>query len=129
MPPETLDFEEPIGVLMIALLHFVSAEERPLDIIGGYRDRLAAGSFLALSHAGYEAEEETAEWREARRLYERSVTNTTLRNEGEVARLFDGFELVEPGVVRLPAWRPQSPDDLDGAERSFPGFCAVGRKV
>ncbi|MFI6098605.1 SAM-dependent methyltransferase [Lentzea sp. NPDC051213] len=126
---DLLDFEEPIGVLMIALLHFVSDQEKPLDIIGGYRDRLAPGSFLAISHAGYEAEEETDEWREARRLYERSVTNTTLRNEVEVARLFDGFELVEPGVVRLPAWRPQSPDDLDGAERSFPGFCAVGRKV
>jgi hypothetical protein len=126
---DLLDFDEPIAVLMIALLHFVSDDEDPAGIIAGYRDRLAPGSFLAVSHSGYEADEETAELREARRIYEQSVTRTTLRNKVELTRLFVGFELVEPGVVRLPAWRPESPDDLDASGRPFPGFGAVGRKA
>ena len=126
---ELLDFDEPIAVLMIALLHFVSDDEDPLGIIAGYRDRLVPGSYLALSHAGFEADEETPEIRAARRVYERSVTRTTLRNSAEFTKLFEGFELVEPGVVRLPAWRPESPDDVDVPVRAFPGFCGVGRKA
>ncbi|GAA3637140.1 S-adenosyl methyltransferase [Lentzea atacamensis] len=124
-----LDFDEPIAVLMIALLHFVSDEEKPAVIIGGYRDRLAPGSFIAVSHAGYEADEETGSYRAARAMYDRSVTQMTYRNKAEFSRLLDGFELVEPGVVRLPAWHPESPDDLDEFERPFPAFGAVGRKV
>jgi hypothetical protein len=126
---EQLDFDQPIAVLMIALLHFVSDDEDPVGIIGGYRDRLAPGSFLAVSHAGYEAEEETGSYRAARAVYDRSVTPMTYRNKAEFTRLFEGFELVEPGVVRLPAWRPESPDDLDESGRPFPGFGAVGRKA
>ncbi len=126
---DLLDLDEPIGVLMIALLHFVSDDENPAGIIGGYRDRLAPGSFLVVSHSGYEADEETPELREVRTVYEKAVTRTTLRNKAELTRLFDGFELVEPGVVRLPAWRPESPEHPDASGRPFPGFCAVGRKA
>ncbi|MEU7478722.1 SAM-dependent methyltransferase [Lentzea sp. NPDC042327] len=124
-----LDFDEPIAVLMIALLHFVSDEEDPLGIIGGYRDRLAPGSHLAISHAGYEADEETGSYRAVRSVYDRDVTPMTYRNEAEFTRLFDGFDLVEPGVVRLPVWRPESPDDLNGSRTPFPAFGALGRKA
>ncbi|GGU69187.1 SAM-dependent methyltransferase [Lentzea flava] len=126
---DLLDFEQPTAVLMIALLHFISDEENPIGIIGGYRDRLAPGSFLAVSHAGYEADEETDSYRAARSMYDRSVTPMTYRNKVEFTKLFEGFELVEPGAVRLPLWRPESPDDLDGSGRPFPAFGAVGRKV
>jgi hypothetical protein len=124
-----LDFGAPVAVLMIALLHFVSDEEKPAAIVGGYRDRLAPGSFLAISHSGYEPEEETESYREARAVYERDVVRTTLRNSAEITALFEGFELVEPGVVRLPAWRPESSNDVEASQQPFPGFCAVGRKA
>ncbi len=126
---DLLDFDEPVAVLMIALLHFVSDDENPAAIIGGYRDRLAPGSFLAMSHAGYEADEETPELREARKVYESSVTRTALRDSAEITRLFDGFELVEPGVVRLPAWHPESAEDAGASGGAFPSFGAVGRKA
>ncbi|MDX8030022.1 SAM-dependent methyltransferase [Lentzea sp. BCCO 10_0856] len=127
---EQLDFAEPIAVLMIALLHFVSDEDDPESIVGDYRDRLAPGSFLAVSHAGYdESDEVPAASREARKIYDRGVTSTTLRNRAEVTRLFKGFELVEPGVVRIPAWRPESVDDVEEFGGAFPGFAAVGRKA
>ncbi|WP_053739657.1 SAM-dependent methyltransferase [Nocardia sp. NRRL S-836] len=124
-----LDFDEPVAVLMIALLHFVSDEEDPVGIIAGYRDRLAPGSFVAISHAGYEADEETGSYRAARSVYDRGVTPMTYRNGAEFTRLFEGLELVEPGVVRLPAWHPESPDDLGEPGRPFPAFGAVGRKA
>ncbi|ANZ42779.1 hypothetical protein BBK82_15935 [Lentzea guizhouensis] len=124
-----LDFDEPIAVLMIALLHFVSDDEDPAGIIGGYRDRLAPGSFLAMSHAGWEADEETGSYRAVRTMYDRNVTPMTYRNKAEITQLFEGFELVDPGVVRLPAWHPESPDDLDGTGVPLPAFAALGRKA
>jgi hypothetical protein len=126
---DLLDLNEPIAVLMVAVLHFVSDDENPQGILAGYRDRLAPGSFLALSQAGYEADEETPAMRAARSVYERSVTRTTLRNGAEFTKLFAGFDLVEPGVVRLPQWHAEGPDDEGIADRAFPGFCAVGRKA
>ncbi|HUQ58993.1 SAM-dependent methyltransferase [Lentzea sp.] len=124
-----LDFDEPIAVLMIALLHFVPDEEDPRGIIAGYRDRLAPGSFLAISHAGYEAGEEPPASREARKIYDSSVTPITLRDKTQLTGLLEGFSLVEPGVVRVPAWRPESPDDVEGSGKRFPGFAAIGRKA
>lgn len=124
-----LDFDEPVAVLMIALLHFISDDEDPWGIIGGYRDRLAPGSFLAISHAGYEADEETDASREARRIYDQDVTRMTLRDRTEITHLFGGFELVEPGVVRVPAWHPELQDDVEESGRRFPGFAALGRKA
>ncbi|WP_285637336.1 SAM-dependent methyltransferase [Lentzea sp. NBRC 102530] len=124
-----LDFDEPVGVLMIALLHFVSDEDDPWGMIGGYRDRLAPGGFLAVSQAGYEADEEPDASKEARRIYDRSVTPMTLRDRAGVTSLFKGFELVEPGVVRVPAWQPESPADVGESGQRFPGYAAVGRKA
>ncbi|WP_189157295.1 SAM-dependent methyltransferase [Lentzea pudingi] len=125
-----LDFDEPVAVLMIALLHFVPDEEDPWAVVGGYRDRLAPGSFLAVSHAGYdETDVETDASVRARRIYDRSVTRMTFRNRAEFTRLFDGFTLVEPGVVRVPAWHPESPADVEESGERFPGFAALGRKA
>ncbi|HEX7302198.1 SAM-dependent methyltransferase [Lentzea sp.] len=126
---ELLDFDEPVAVLMIALLHFVSDEEDPRGVVAGYRDHLAPGSFLAVSHAGYDGDEESAASREARKIYDDDVTPMTLRGRAELTRLFDGFSLVEPGVVRVPAWRPESPDDVPEPDGRFPGFAALGRKA
>ncbi|SDP83688.1 S-adenosyl methyltransferase [Lentzea jiangxiensis] len=124
-----LDFDEPVAVLMISLLHFVADEEDPWGVVGGYRDRLAPGSFLAISHAGYEGEEEPESYREARRIYDRDVTPMTLRGRAGLTRLFEGFDLVEPGVVRVPDWHPESRDGDGEFAGRFPGFAAVGRKA
>jgi hypothetical protein len=125
---DTIDLNRPVAVLMVAVLHFVSDEDDPWGMIAGYRDRLAPGSFLAISHAGYEADEETDASREARKIYNRDVTRTTIRDRTEFGRLFDGFALVEPGVVRVPAWHPESPADIGEFGQRFPGFAAIGRK-
>ncbi|MBB5954560.1 hypothetical protein FHS29_001130 [Saccharothrix tamanrassetensis] len=123
-----LDFDRPIGVLMVALLHFVPDSDDPHGIVAAYRDALPSGSHLAVSHAGYEDGEWDPAWDDAKSVYNRGVSEITYRRKQEVQALFTGFELVEPGVERLPLWRPESPDDLDEHSARFLGFGAMGRK-
>jgi len=123
-----LDFEQPIAVLMIALLHFVSDSEDPHRIVADYLDPLVPGSYLAISHSGYEEGEEDAAALEVRERYSEQVAETTLRNQAELRSLFLDLEIVEPGVVRMPHWNPESPDDVDETTKRFPGFAALGRK-
>ncbi|MEV0676730.1 SAM-dependent methyltransferase [Actinosynnema sp. NPDC050436] len=123
-----LDFDQPVAVLMVALLHFVPDSDDPRGIIEAYHDAIPAGSFLAMSHAGYEEGEWDPAWDDAKGVYNRGVSELTYRSKREIERLFTGFDLVEPGVERLPLWHPESPDDLDENSSSFLGFGAVGRK-
>ncbi|MEU4806722.1 SAM-dependent methyltransferase [Actinosynnema sp. NPDC023587] len=123
-----LDFDRPIGVLMVALLHFVPDPQDPRGLVGAYHDAIPAGSYLAVSHAGYERGEWDPAWDDATREYNSGVSEITYRGKQEVERLIDVFELVEPGVARLPLWHPESPDDLDENASGFLGFGAVGRK-
>ncbi|TWP47570.1 hypothetical protein FKR81_31935 [Lentzea tibetensis] len=124
----TLDFDQPIAVLMIALLHFVPDSDEPRKIVGGYRNGLPSGSYLAISQGGFEDGDESAGAREAREHYSRQVTQMSFRSSAEITAFFEGFELVEPGVTRLPLWHPESLDDVGEDAHRFNGFGAVGRK-
>jgi S-adenosyl methyltransferase len=123
-----LDFDRPIGVLMVALLHFVPDAEDPNGLVADYRDSIPPGSFLAVSHAGYEDGEWDPAWDDAKGAYNKGVSEMTYRSKRQIEELFKGFDLVEPGVERLPLWRPESPDDVDESASTFLGFGAVGRK-
>ncbi|HEX7307539.1 SAM-dependent methyltransferase [Lentzea sp.] len=109
---ELLDFDEPVGLFMLLVLHFVPDEWDPVSIVGRYRDRLAPGSFLALSHASAEAK--PAGMDEAVRTYNvKSAANQAFpRTHDEVMAFFAGFDLVEPGLVGCPSWRPDSEGDF-----------------
>ena len=122
-----LNLDEPVAVLMVALLHFVPDSENPAGIIAGYRDRMVPGSYLALSQLGTEPGEEPEGWQRYRDLYAASVTPLSSRRRTEVEAFFDGYELVAPGVARMPLWHPESPDDLEPDADRFPGFAGVGR--
>ncbi|HEX6346764.1 SAM-dependent methyltransferase [Umezawaea sp.] len=124
---DLFDLGEPVAVLMVALLHFVPDSEDPIGIIRGYRDRLAPGSHLALSQLGTEPGEEPEGWQRYRDLYAASVTPLSSRGHAEVTAFFEGFDLVDPGVTRIPLWRPESVDDLEPDAARFPGFAGVGR--
>jgi hypothetical protein len=122
-----LNFDQPIGLLAIAVLHFVSESDQPQAILGNYRDNLPSGSYLAVSHAGFEPDDRPGfDW--SRTNYDSNVTTMNFRSRAQITGLFDGFDLVEPGVARLPLWRPESPDDVEDDAARFPGFGAVGRK-
>lgn len=105
-----LDFEQPVMVLLAALLHFVPPEHDPERIIAGYRRYLTSGSLLAMSH---DSGDEQGEGVEAiQDLYKGATNPFYLRSRPEFTALFAGFDLVEPGVVWTPQWRPDDPASL-----------------
>jgi hypothetical protein len=121
----TLDLGRPVGILMVALLHFVSDEDDPHGLITRFRDAVVPGSYLALSHAVPEHDPAAAD--QIRRLYENTSTPIALRSPTEVAALLDGFDLVDPGVVYLPQWRPDPLQTIEEDPARFSMFAGVGR--
>lgn len=125
---ELIDFTQPLGVLMVAVLHFVPDGDDPAGVVAGYRDAVASGSYLALSHAAAsEGEQAPAGADEATAAYSRRVSETTLRTRAEVGRLFAGFELIDPGVVYVTEWHPEA-DDEARPPRQLAQLVGVGRK-
>ncbi|WP_309112554.1 SAM-dependent methyltransferase [Saccharothrix sp.] len=121
-----LDFDQPVAVMMVAVLHFVPDTDEPAKVLAGYRDAMAPGSFLVLSHATHEGRPDKAD--EHRELYRRTATPMTMRSKAEVRGLLDGFDVVDPGVVYLPLWRPESLDEVDEHPERFTGLAAVARR-
>jgi SAM-dependent methyltransferase len=120
-----LDLSEPVAVLLVAVLHFVP--DQPARLIGHFRDAIAPGSYLVISHASTEGQPPGG-IEDARAVYARSAEPVIMRSRAEIAALFDGFTLVEPGLVRLPLWRPDSDVEQETGQHDFPGFAGVARK-
>ncbi|MEV6877003.1 SAM-dependent methyltransferase [Amycolatopsis sp. NPDC051128] len=119
-----LDFSEPVMVIMAAFVHFIPDSRDPAGLIGRYRDVLAPGSYLALSSGTWDGQGE--ETQRSVSLYEKSGTPLTLRSPDELRALVKGFEILPPGVVFTPEWRPDEPLE-DPPERSG-GLALVARK-
>ncbi|HZN19764.1 MAG TPA: SAM-dependent methyltransferase [Micromonosporaceae bacterium] len=119
-----LDFDQPMAVLMVNVLHFVF--EDPSGIVATFRDAVASGSYLVVAHLS--AENRPTEVAEGREVSRRMGHDAVPRTRAEVERLFAGFELVEPGVVWAHEWRPDLLQaSADGLDRPF-GLSCVGRK-
>jgi len=105
-----LDFHQPMAVLLVAFVHFIADDEQALRLVRSYRDAIAPGSYLVISHP---TDAFTPE-RSARTqtVYNRATSPVTLRARERIERFFEGFDLVEPGLVPTPAWRPDSRDEL-----------------
>ncbi|MGH4026492.1 MAG: SAM-dependent methyltransferase, partial [Pseudonocardiaceae bacterium] len=121
-----LDLSQPIGVLMVALLHFVPDEADPAKIVAMYRDIMVPGSHFVLSHASYEGRPDLVD--SHAELYRRTPTPMTMRSRSQIQAMLDGFEVVPPGVVFLPLWRPESPADVGEHPERTTGYAAVGRR-
>ncbi|GAA3694644.1 SAM-dependent methyltransferase [Nonomuraea antimicrobica] len=119
---EILDFDRPIGLTLLGVVDFVPDTETARSIIGRLLSPMAPGSHLAISHGlvGRQLEEGVRHWNES------GGTPMTLRTLDEVTGFFDGLELLEPGVVALPRWRPV-PETLY-ADREAVYYAGVGRK-
>lgn len=108
-----LDFGQPVGIMFMCVLHCLWDHEDPWGIVGQFRDAVVPGSYLAISHMTREAHPEAAD--RLFRITQELHWNTPLisRNRADIARFFDGFTLVEPGLVTPAQWRP----DLDNPFR------------
>lgn len=120
---EHLDLSRPVAVLLVAVLHFVGDERGPAGIVADYLDALAPGSHLVISHATADGPPGAADLRE---VYSRSAAPMRMRSREEITALFGTLRVLEPGIVRLPLWRPDSPEDVPADAGSCPAFVGVG---
>jgi hypothetical protein len=105
---ESIDFDRPVGLLMTYLFHLISPEQEPARVQREFRAPLASGSHLVLSHATLESLS-PAESEAVTAVFQELREPVTMRDRAEITALFDGFELLEPGVVPAPEWRPDRP--------------------
>ena len=124
---EGLDFSEPVAVLLLSVLHFISHEEDAPGIIARFRERLAPGSYLAIS-VGTSDGADPEMLAEATQTYAGARMPFTLRSQAQILDLFDGFDLVEPGLVSLPEWRPDLNTDRTPLSGPTVGAVAQLRK-
>ncbi len=120
----TLDFSQPTALMLLGIVHFISDIDEAKAVVNRLLEPMPSGSYLAIAHAttevkGKVAEEAIGHWNQF------GKPPITIRSAREIASLFDGLELLEPGVVSCSRWRPE-PADLDTPE--VDQFCGVARK-
>ncbi|MFI8338884.1 SAM-dependent methyltransferase [Streptomyces sp. NPDC085639] len=130
-----LDLGRPVALLLVAVLHFLEDADDPYAAVAELRDALAPGSLLILTHASYEGIPLPEEVAGGTVSVYRNIRNPLVMRTGEQIRgFFDGFELLEPGLVSMPDWRPDRAEDGADVESpedpyAFSGFGGVGRKA
>jgi hypothetical protein len=119
----TLDFTRPVGLMLLGIVGQVPDADHPEAIIKRLLDALPSGSYLALS----DGVNTSPTLNEATEEYNKNMAYPyNLRSPQQIAGFFDGLELVEPGVVSLTNWRPETTPFPDQEE--VPGYGGVGRK-
>jgi SAM-dependent methyltransferase len=104
----TLDFTRPVAVMLVAILHCIPDEDDPRLIVETLKDAVPSGSHLVISHPTNDAQPK-AMTEVAARLNRMMPSKVTYRSFDEVARYFDGWDLLEPGIVPTALWRPADP--------------------
>jgi hypothetical protein len=127
---KTLDFTQPVALMLLAVLQFISDDEDPYALVARTVAALPTGSYLVISHptdALYPDKQgnPNKKGESMARYNERVASTATLRGKAETARFFDGLDLAEPGIVGVSEWRPDN--DLDAARPSSM-WCGVARK-
>jgi SAM-dependent methyltransferase len=130
--PETtrlLDLDQPVALLLVALLHFIEDADDPWQAVAELRDVLPVGSLLIITHASVDGGPGDPDaGTEVSGVYRDFGATLNLRSRVDVARFFDGFELVDPGLVAPPNWRPDGPVDQEDPA-VFNGLAGVGLKA
>jgi hypothetical protein len=121
-----LDFDQPIGLLAVAVLHFISSDEEAADVVSAFRDASPAGSGLVLAHGTLDSRpDEVARLEE---IYQNSANPVTARSRDRIEPFLAGWEPVEPGLTWVVEWRPDWPDDVHGDPSWCGNYGAVGWK-
>lgn len=125
---QMINFDEPVGLLLVAVLHLLADEDRPWEIVAGLCDALPVGSYVGISHLTSALRPEDAA-RLGAHAANTSGVGIYFRTRDEITAFFDGLELVPPGVVELPQWRPESSGDIVEPSGRSLGLAGVGSKV
>ncbi|MFD4759561.1 SAM-dependent methyltransferase [Streptomyces sp. NPDC058439] len=126
-----LDLDRPVALLLVAVLHFIEDSDDPQTAVAELREALAPGSLIVITHASYEgiplAPEEAGGTVD---VYRNIRSPLVMRTRDEVTRFFEGYAMVEPGLVSMPNWRPDTPLAPEHEDPfAFSGFAGVGRKA
>jgi hypothetical protein len=103
-----LDFAQPVAIMLIATLPFLPDADGPAGIVARLRDAAAPGSYLAISHIGTEFFPDKKTLARTLKVYEKASEQMHPRSREQILGFFDGFELLEPGLVPKDQWRPEA---------------------
>ena len=107
-----LDFSQPVAVILFLVVHYVEDDDEARAIMAYLRGKLVSGSYVALTHPSpFPGLEDQME--KFRKLFDETPTPSVLRSYEQIADLLTGLDLVEPGIVRIPDWRPEPDDESD----------------
>ncbi|HEV2537992.1 MAG TPA: SAM-dependent methyltransferase [Streptosporangiaceae bacterium] len=116
-----IDFGEPVALLFLSILHFVSSESDPAGLIARLLAPFPAGSFVAISHA---TPDTVPEVNDVERIFDESTTPAHVRTRAQVSQLVAEMEIIEPGLTWPPLWRPDPGDELPvNPEESY--YCVI----
>lgn len=123
-----LDLSRPVGILVVSVLHFLTDDADAYQAIRALREAAARGSYLAITHGSGDSLPPEAR-DQLEQITRATPTPMKYRPRADIARFFEGFELVDPGLVYVSLWRPENPDDLlvSQPERCL-GYAGLGRK-
>jgi trans-aconitate methyltransferase len=126
----TIDLSEPVALMVVAVMHFIEDADDPYGHIAKLTRALAPGSYLAVSHGtrdfmSKEARAEFDAWAEKEKVRNRDPARP--RDRAELARFFDGMQLVPPGIVALPDWRSEIPSAERPSASDTAFYAAVAR--
>jgi hypothetical protein len=121
-----IDFDEPVALLLVAVLHFIADADDPAGIIAELLEPFPAGSYVALSHATPDG---TPAINDAAKVYDEATAQAHVRGHDEVLGLIRGLELVEPGMVWTPQWRPEPGAEIPAHPDEFFYYALVACKA
>jgi SAM-dependent methyltransferase len=121
-----IDFEQPVAIVLSAILHHLNDEEDPAALVRFWTERIPSGSYVFISHFRSENDPRSAEMQQ---LLQGSLGRGRWRTDDEIRALFgDGLEILPPGIVPAAEWHPDQPvDDLTDWQRLIAAGLAVKR--
>ena len=123
---DLLDLSQPVALLLVAVLHFFPDSDEPAALVTELRDALAAGSFVVISHGTTDGQAPNVA--EAMGHYNQTTAPFQPRGYAEVRAFFDGLDMVDPGLVPVPLWRPGQPGETGDDPRQIAAYGGVGCK-
>ena len=122
-----LDLSVPVAVLATDVLHHIPDTDNPVEIMAAYMDAVCSGSYLSVAHSDHD-EVLIAHWVVCRAFFKALVPSLTFRSLMQITKFFDRLNLLGPGIVPVPLWRPESSEDLRADPEIVLTYCGLGRK-
>jgi hypothetical protein len=127
---QTLDFSQPVAIMLLMTLQYIPDSDNPQQIVDTLVDAVPSGSYLAISDVVLDLEADAKVAASADNLNkEMRDTRQNLRSLEQLAGFFGELELVEPGLVQLPRWRPDPSQSDPAADVTLSAYCGIGRKA